>query len=89
MTTKPDFNEWSVKLIDSEGAIDADDVETALSQAYEQGYQYGLNNGWAEEIDKEADAIIERLASTVYSDEEKEYKLDQENQLRYAFNGEE
>jgi hypothetical protein len=61
----PDFEEWSKNIIIThENRLRPEieipgsmplylDIRTALKQAFEQGYQLGLNQGWAIEQDKE------------------------------------
>lgn len=53
--TAPDFKQWAYNLtIRTDMTVrTVDEIERALRQAYEQGYSYGLNNGWAEEQDKD------------------------------------
>jgi hypothetical protein len=51
--TKPDFKEW-VTLIGHLYELGRfDDAALEAKNLYNQGYYYGLNNGWAEEQDKE------------------------------------
>lgn len=45
----PQFDVWARSII----RRSAKDIEQALEDAYNQGYYYGLNNGWAVEQDKD------------------------------------
>lgn len=52
--TSPDFKVWAdniVALSQINGAA-REEIERALQQAYDQGYQLGINEGWAIEQDK-------------------------------------
>lgn len=53
--THPDFKQWSknVLLLASANSTLTKEIETALKQAFEQGYHYGLNSGWAVEQENE------------------------------------
>ena len=50
----PDFKQWAYNITIRTNMTrrTIDEIETALRQAYEQGYHYGLNMGWAEEQEK-------------------------------------
>lgn len=48
----PNFEVWAKSLLYGKKDYRISD---ALRQAYEQGYQVGLNQGWAIEQDKEHD----------------------------------
>lgn len=50
---KPDFAEWASHLTSTK------EIEVALKQAFDQGYYFGLNKGWAIEMDKEISATEE------------------------------
>lgn len=57
MTTKPDFDEWALNIIDTyfnsrRDKFERDSLAEHLRLAYEQGYHYGLNNGWVDEQEK-------------------------------------
>lgn len=51
--TKPDFKTWAANIVEESqlNGSARETIETALSQAFEQGYSYGLNFGWAIERD--------------------------------------
>lgn len=58
MITKPDFDKWAERIIDTyfnsrRDKFEQDSLAEHLRMAYAQGYNYGLNNGWAEEQEKE------------------------------------
>lgn len=46
----PDFDTWADLLTDGYKSVK---ISEALRQAFEQGYQLGLNQGWAIEQDKD------------------------------------
>lgn len=46
---EPDFRTWADTLT----LMTRKEIETALEQAFNQGYHLGLNQGWAIEQDKE------------------------------------
>jgi diadenosine tetraphosphate (Ap4A) HIT family hydrolase len=48
----PNFDKWAVSLWSNHGPK-CTNVKEALKQAFEQGYQLGLNQGWAIEQDKD------------------------------------
>lgn len=50
---KPDFLCWAQNVMLSYKLSEQHYIETALKQAFDQGYQLGLNKGWAIEQDKE------------------------------------
>lgn len=47
--TLPDFEIWAISIAGRK----TQDIEEALLQAFNQGYHYGLNKGWANEMDKD------------------------------------
>lgn len=53
--TKPDFKIWAenIILVVQRYGTAQESIETALEQAYNQGYYLGLNNGWAIEQDND------------------------------------
>ena len=72
--TKPDFEEWASNLLS--GRAHVTDWENALRQAYEQGrtlgyrdgYDHGMNVGWAEIQDADQTWIKDMESSNAESD---------------------
>ncbi len=62
---KPDFEEWARNVVEYNDNPENDwsAVCVALEQSFEQGYQLGLNKGWAHELDK---AIIETDVENIF-----------------------
>ena len=51
----PDFRTWAdnILTISRQLGTAQDEIEDALTEAFNQGYHLGLNKGWAIEQDKE------------------------------------
>jgi hypothetical protein len=55
--TSPDFKTWAKYVVNSHFE---ENVERALKEAFDQGYQLGVTKGWAIEQDKD-DITLKKL----------------------------
>lgn len=59
--TKPNYKLWAKNLLaDGDFNLEAR-LADALETLFDQGYEFGLNNGWAEEQDKQYQTTDQKM----------------------------